>query len=196
MTDIEEVFHGKPYRRREGEIVPVNVMLLRTRFTEIFDFKKSELGFIRYEKSQQGELKATYTIFDQEGKWLGEVDFSPIDADQTIVTYEFDSVNSDLFNKIETRLNSSISYYKGFDKLKNQSDDKAMQSGRKIEKVKSKGRYRLTPEEIKFRRGKVKEANKEKKQNPLKRWDEIDFEFSERLKIPKDSFRRWRHNNY
>lgn len=64
------------------------------------------------------------------------------------------------------------------------------------ENVKKNGRYRLSSDEIKFRRQKVKEANKDKKQNPLKRWDEIDFEFSERLNIPKDSFRRWRHNNY
>jgi|GEM_PF-3430000 len=66
----------------------------------------------------------------------------------------------------------------------------------KVENIKKNGRYRLSKDEVKFRRQKVKEANEEKKQNPLKRWDEIDFEFSERLGIPKDSFRRWRHNNY
>ncbi len=66
----------------------------------------------------------------------------------------------------------------------------------KVEKTKNSGRYRLSKDEIKFRRQQVKEANEEKKQNPLKHWNEIDFEFSEKLKISKESFRRWRHNNY
>ena len=68
--------------------------------------------------------------------------------------------------------------------------------GGKVEKVKHKGRYRLSEDEIEFRRGKVEEANAEKKSNPMKRWQEIDAEFADRLKIAPRSFRHWRHNNY
>ncbi len=73
---------------------------------------------------------------------------------------------------------------------------KAQADGGKVEKLKSKGRYRLSNDEIKFRRGKVKEANAEKKKNPLKRWREIDAEFADQLEISSGSFRHWRHNNY
>lgn len=59
-----------------------------------------------------------------------------------------------------------------------------------------KGRYRLTKNEIKFRKQQVKDAERVKKDNPLKYWMEIDKEFGEKLGISAESFRKWRHNNY
>lgn len=64
------------------------------------------------------------------------------------------------------------------------------------EKPKQVGRYRLTAQEIKFRRQKVKEAEKIKKDNPQKQWKEIDKGFAEELNISDRTFRSWRHNNY
>jgi hypothetical protein len=65
-----------------------------------------------------------------------------------------------------------------------------------IEHRKQKGRYRLTEEEVKFRRQKVKEANKIKKVDPQKSWKEIDKAFADELNISERTFRSWRHNNY
>jgi hypothetical protein len=67
----------------------------------------------------------------------------------------------------------------------------------KVERAsKHRGRYRLEKYEIKLRRDMVKEAKQIKKQNPLKRWGEIDSEFADRLDIAPESFRHWRHANY
>jgi hypothetical protein len=64
------------------------------------------------------------------------------------------------------------------------------------ERPKQKGRYRLTAEETKFRRQKVREAEKIKKLEPHKQWKEIDKEFADALNISERTFRAWRHNNY
>jgi hypothetical protein len=66
----------------------------------------------------------------------------------------------------------------------------------KAERPKQKGRYRLTAEETKFRREKVREAEKIKKLQPHKQWKEIDKKFADALNISERTFRSWRHNNY
>ena len=66
----------------------------------------------------------------------------------------------------------------------------------KLEKPKRKGRYRLTASEVKFRREKVKAANKIKSDNPQKLWRDIDQEFANELDIKERTFRAWRHTNY
>lgn len=60
----------------------------------------------------------------------------------------------------------------------------------KSEKTKQKGRYRLTPEEIKNRKEIVKKAKKIKKDNPSKLWKQIATE----LEIPERTLRDYRHN--
>ena len=78
-----------------------------------------------------------------------------------------------------------------------QQVDAAQGDAAKPEKPKQKGRYRLTKEEIKFRRRKVKEAEKMKKGNPQKLWKEIDKEFADGIgSISDRTFRDWRHTHY
>lgn len=72
----------------------------------------------------------------------------------------------------------------------------AQDNKKMLETPKQKGRYRLTGYEIKFRRQKVNEATKIKKDNPQKQWKEIDKQFAEQLSISERTFRSWRHNNY
>ena len=68
---------------------------------------------------------------------------------------------------------------------------------RTSDKPKQKGRYRLTKAEIKFRKQKVKEAKKMKKENPQKQWKEIDIEFANEIGTISDrTFRDWRHTHY
>ena len=52
------------------------------------------------------------------------------------------------------------------------------------------GRYRLTKDDIKFRKKKVKEAAEIKKQDPSKYWKEIALE----VDVPERTLRDWRHN--
>jgi hypothetical protein len=63
-------------------------------------------------------------------------------------------------------------------------------------KPKQKGRYRLKPSEIKFRKQRVKDANQMKKDNPQKQWKEIDKIFADELNISDRTFRDWRHTHY
>jgi len=61
----------------------------------------------------------------------------------------------------------------------------------KSEKPKQKGRYRLTPDEIKRRKKIVKEAERIfKSSDPKKTWKQIANE----LDIPERTLRDWRHN--
>lgn len=70
-------------------------------------------------------------------------------------------------------------------------------NGKPEKKPKQKGRYRLTAEEIKFRKKKVKEAEKMKKDNPQKQWKEIDKIFADEIgSISDRTFRDWRHTHY
>jgi hypothetical protein len=61
---------------------------------------------------------------------------------------------------------------------------------------KKQGRYRLTADEIEYRRKMVKEAEQIKKENPQRLWKEIDLEMAGKLEIAERTFRAWRHNNY
>ncbi len=55
---------------------------------------------------------------------------------------------------------------------------------------KQKGRYRLTDDEINYRKDKVSEANKIKKESPDLYWKEI----AKRMDIRERTLRDWRHN--
>jgi hypothetical protein len=56
--------------------------------------------------------------------------------------------------------------------------------------LRQKGRYRLTPEEIKVRTKQVREAKKLKKSDPSLGWKEI----ARTLGVPERTLRDWRHN--
>lgn len=56
--------------------------------------------------------------------------------------------------------------------------------------VKDKGRYRLTDDEIKSRRKRVREAKKRKKESPQMLWKQI----AKDLDLPERTLRDWRHN--
>ncbi len=145
-------------------------------------WERNGLGDIELRKQAEKEFKGwRHKIFDLRKKDLNQI------LDVVVTQIGLDGLSAVEFDgKVKTIFPKSQSMLAEEEQAKNW----------KVEKVRQKGRYRLSKDEIKFRRGKVKEANAEKKKNPLKRWGEIDAEFADQLGISPGSFRHWRHNNY
>jgi hypothetical protein len=128
---------------------------------------------------------------------IGEIVIDQIGNGVQVVGYGFDLADLmiDILKKIFMVYHGKVHFNKvdGMNGIfigKDAHDNLSNNFEEKIIEPKQKGRYRLTEDDINYRKNKVKKANQMKKDDITRKWKDIARE----LEIPDRTLRGWRHD--
>jgi hypothetical protein len=159
---------------------------------EIENFVREFLPFVILSKTEDeyGTALQLNSQLERGRLWWGTVTI--IEKTQgTFFTIglERENISSYCKDNIEQQIDLKTGYTSQIDRLHAEIRERFKEKP-KPEEPKHKGRYRLTPDEIKFRNNKVKEAQKIKDKHPEKYWKQIALE----IDVPERTLREWRHD--